>query len=279
MIVGAVVRESWAAIGTTAVVCVTDPYGMDKARSILTAELERIDRAASHYREDSELAQVQRHSGTEVAVSDLLIEAMNAALRSAAVTGGLVDPTKGFGCSWRDVSVSTHTVRIPPGAQLDLGATGKAFAADRAAAQIAAALPDAGVLVSLGGDIATAGPAPAGGWPVFVTDDHRSGPEAQGQTINLQAGALATSGTTVRTGPGGRGHHIIDPRVGRPATTPWRTASVLAETCVAANTASTASIILGTDAPSWLTRHGRSARLVGHGGDVVTVGDWPDGNE
>jgi thiamine biosynthesis lipoprotein len=278
MIVGAIARESWRAIGTTAVVCVTDPYGLDEARRILTAELDRIDRAASHYREDSELTLVQQHSGTDVAVSDLLIEAMNAALLSAAATGGLVDPTKGLGCCWRDVSVSAHTVRIPPGAQLDLGATGKAFAADRAAAQIGAALPGAGVLVSLGGDIATAGPAPAGGWPVFVTDDHRSGTEAEGQTINLHSGALATSGTAVRTGPDGRGHHIIDPRSGASAATPWRTASVLADTCVAANTASTASIILGSDAPDWLMRHRFSARLVGHGGDVVTVGDWPGGH-
>ena len=37
-----------------------------------------------------------------------------------------------------------------------------------------------GVLVSLGGDIATAGPAPAGGWRIHVTDDHRSDATAPG---------------------------------------------------------------------------------------------------
>jgi thiamine biosynthesis lipoprotein len=49
----------------------------------------------------------------------------------------------------------------------------------------------------------------------------------------------------------------------------------LAETCVDANTASTASIILGSGAPDWLARHGFAARLVGHDGDVLRIGEWP----
>ena len=55
-------------------------------------------------------------------------------------------------------------------------------------AEAAAAVGGCGVLVSLGGDIATSGPAPAGGWQIRVTDDHRSDPSAPGQTISIDSG-------------------------------------------------------------------------------------------
>src|SRR5207253_564958 len=83
------------------------------------------------------------------------------------------------------------SARLPPNVQLDLGATAKAWAADRAAAAAAAAT-GSGALVSLGGDIATSGTAPAGGWLIHVTDDHRSDPTAPGQTISTRStGAVA----------------------------------------------------------------------------------------
>ena len=55
----------------------------------------------------------------------------------------------------------------------------------------------------------------------------------------------------------------------------WRTVSVAAATCVDANTASTAAIIRGERAPGWLARQRLPARLVGHGGEIVTVAGWP----
>ena len=64
-----------------------------------------------------------------------------------------------------DEEARTLTV---PGVRLDL-ATAKAWAADQAAARLAAEL-GGGILVSLGGDISVAGQAPAGGWPVRVQD-------------------------------------------------------------------------------------------------------------
>ena len=55
----------------------------------------------------------------------------------------------------------------------------------------------------------------------------------------------------------------------------WRTASVAAVSCVAANTASTAAIVLGEDAPRWLESAGVVARLVRPDGRVVITGGWP----
>ena len=100
---------------------------------------------------------------------------------------------------WRTVIVDAdaRTVRVARGVSLDLGATAKALAADRAAAAARHAA-GCGVLVSFGGDISIAGPPPPGGWPVRVTDDHRSDADAPGQWITLRSGGLATSSTTIR---------------------------------------------------------------------------------
>jgi thiamine biosynthesis lipoprotein len=167
-------------------------------------------------------------------------------------------------------------VRIPAGVRLDLGATAKALAADRAAAAVHAATGD-GVLVSLGGDIATAGPPEIGGWAIHVTDDHRAGPDAPGQTIAIAGGGLATSSTTVRRWLDGDRvmHHIFDPGTGQPVVSVWRTASVAASSCVDANIASTAALVLGQSAPEWLSERGLPSRLVSVSGEAHVVAGWP----
>jgi FAD:protein FMN transferase len=181
---------------------------------------------------------------------------------------------------WRNVLLDHNPprARLAGGAQLDLGATAKARAADRCAEIIAAEL-GCGVLVSLGGDIAAAGPPPAGGWQIRVTDDHAAGPDAPGQTVAISSGGLATSSTTVRSWArdGRRMHHIIDPATGEPARSCWRTVSVAAGSCTDANTASTAAIVRGAGAVAWLRELGLPARLVRENGSVQTTAGWPDG--
>lgn len=192
---------------------------------------------------------------------------------------------------WRAVELDRkhYTLRIPRSVKLDLGATAKAWAADRAALAIHEAV-GCGVLVSLGGDISTAGPAPneephgqaaQAGWQIHVTDDHRSAANAPGQTISIAGGGLATSSTTVRRWRHREQtmHHIIDPASGAPAEAVWRTVSVAASDCADANIAATAAIVRGAGAPEWLAGLGLPARLVGHDGEVLTVGAWPTEDE
>jgi thiamine biosynthesis lipoprotein ApbE len=187
---------------------------------------------------------------------------------------------------WKAVELDRErsTLRIPSGVKLDLGATAKAWAADRAALTISEAA-DCGTLVSLGGDVATAGPAPLGqtvgparaGWQIHVTDDHRSTPDSAGQTVAIVCGGLATSSTMVRRWRHREEtmHHIIDPLSGEPAKEVWRTVSVAARDCADANIAATGAIVRGEGAPQWLAKLGLPARLVDPGGNVRTVGDWP----
>jgi FAD:protein FMN transferase len=181
-------------------------------------------------------------------------------------------------CGWRSVMFDSaaRTVRVPAGVTIDLGATAKAWAADRAT-HAAARAAGCGALVGIGGDIATSGPAPAHGWAVHVTDDHRSDHQAPGQTVTIHAGGLATSSTAVRRWrhEGRTMHHIIDPATGAPTRGTWRTASVAAASCADANIATTAALIRAGTASAWLARLGVPARLVSHTGRVYTIGAWP----
>jgi FAD:protein FMN transferase len=293
------------ALGTTAVVVVTDAGATDAARVVVEAEIAAVDVACSRFREDSEVSRLNASAGVAVTASSLLLEAIEVALRAARITDGLVDPTVGGAMrvlgydrdfaqvdksagplrvsvgrvpGWHLIAIDRgrRSVRIPAGVELDLGATAKALCADRAAAAAFSAT-GSGVLVSLGGDVATAGPAPEGGWTILVTDDHAAPPDAPGQRVAIFSGGLATSGTMARRwARGGRQlHHLVDPATGMPADEVWRTVSVTAGTCVEANTASTASIILGAAAPEWLTDRQLPARLVALDGTVTTVAGWP----
>jgi len=180
---------------------------------------------------------------------------------------------------WRSVEVDRlhGRVRLARRVELDLGATAKALASDRAALAASRAA-GAGVLVSLGGDIAVAGPAPSAGWAVGIADNHSASPSTRLPTVSITRGGLATSSTAVRRWRHGgqEMHHIIDPSSGRPAEVVWRTVTVAAANCVDANTASTAAIIRGQAAPAWLEGLGLPARLVGADGRVVAVGGWPE---
>jgi thiamine biosynthesis lipoprotein len=264
----------WPALGMTALVRTDAPETLVAAYDAVVSELERIDAAASNFRPDSELERLNRAAGRETPIGPLLHEAIAAALRGAKVTGGAVDPT--LTGSYERVELRATTARLPAGVRIDLGATGKALASDRAA-RAAATRTGASVLVALGGDIATAGPAPQQPWTVHVTDDHRSGPDAPGQTVTIAGGALATSSTTTRRQLRGGGTitHIVDPATGSSPTGPWRTVSVAARTCVDANIASTAAIVLGHRAVAQLESWGLAARLTAHDGQVVTTGGWP----
>jgi thiamine biosynthesis lipoprotein len=71
-------------------------------------------------------------------------------------------------------------------------------------------------------------------------------------------------------------HHIVDPRTSLPAPECWTAVSVVAATCVDANIASTAAVVLGDEAPDWLAARGLAARLCNTSGDVIHVGEWEE---
>ncbi|HEY7131815.1 MAG TPA: FAD:protein FMN transferase [Candidatus Limnocylindrales bacterium] len=314
---------AWSALGT-GVRIVVHGTALDAARGVVEELLDRVDRTYSRFRPDSELVALNARAGETVAASPLLLDAIEIALWAARDTNGAVDPTVGRAMraigydidfrqlpadagsleirlepipGWQSVELSRTrgTVRLAPGVELDLGSTGKAWAADLAAAAVAAdararrggasragrASADdrpVGVLVSLGGDIATTGTPPDGGWRILIAEDSETPLDALGETVAIAGGAIATSSTTVRRWRRGETaiHHLVDPRTGAPASSPWRTVTVAAPSCVLANTVATDAITGGSAGFERLLASGRPARLVATEGTIHRLNGWPD---
>jgi thiamine biosynthesis lipoprotein len=297
--------RSFRAIGTTATVVVQDPAGADAAQRILVTELEAIDLACSRFREDSELQTVHANAGHTVEVGGLLFEALEVALHAADRTGGAVDPTIGnalaalgydadldevtsrpatpppalgpvAGYMHVQLNPRVRSVRIPRGVRLDLGSTAKALAADRAAARIADEIRG-GALVSLGGDVAVAGPPPAGGWTVGIARESSTPAEQVDQVVAIRQGGLASSATSVRSWRAGdrEVHHIVDPRTGDCVEPYWVLVSATGSSCVEANVVTTAAIVWGERALAELSGFDQSMRLVRFDGRVTALNGWP----
>lgn len=305
------VATTFRAIGTDHAILATDPDALEPAVRLAQQHLADLDLAASRFRSDSEvsgLARAARRGPVTATVSPLLASYVQAALQTAEVTDGLVDFTVGAAVvaagydadieivrarttgpadlpnslagrhslvpGWGHVRLDGHRLSLPRGCVIDLGASAKAHAADVIAAALAAALPGR-FLVNLGGDIATNGAAAQGGWRIGIEDADGS----TLQTIETRTGttAVTTSSTRHRhwLRDGIPGHHIVDPRTGEVARSPWAQVTCVAETALLANAASTASIVLGSEAPAWLTARGIAARLDSLQGDSTTTPGWP----
>lgn len=262
-----------------------------------------VDDACSRFRDGSELMASAAELERGAEVSPMLASLVNRALEAARLSDGDVDPTLGNHMvsigydtaiagrtdvpsspvtlvdasdgrpAWRRILLRGTFLRVPPGVRLDLGATAKAAAADMAAASITARL-GVGALVSLGGDVATAGPDPTGGWQVRV-QDRETDPVDH---VRLASGwSVARSSTQKRRWEqdGQTRHHILDPQWGLPAAPVWRSVTVVAPSCVTANTMTTAAVVRGRGALDMLRASGRAARLVSAEGEVVRFGGWP----
>src|SRR5436305_1683516 len=94
-----------------------------------------------------------------------------------------------------------------------------------------------------------------------------------GGAVRVLTGGLATSGTAKRRWlrAGVWQHHLIDPRTGRPCATPWQEVTVSAATCLQADVAAKAALLLGEDGPRYLERHGLAGRFIRSEGDALSV--------
>ncbi|MET7279512.1 FAD:protein FMN transferase [Kribbella sp. NPDC005582] len=288
--------RTWTAWSCTVRLTVDDPAVLGAACGELKALMDRVDKAASRFRPDSELSIVNQRGGAMVPVSRLLVDLVDVSLMAASISGGAVDPTVGTAViaagydddietvrrrpappaalpatvpGWQQVQLNRKLalLGVPEGAALDLGATAKAWTADRAALVLSKRYGCA-VLVEIGGDLCAAG-QPAKPWVITVAERA----DDPGVLVTLAHGGLTTSTRTSRSWA--NGHHIIDPRTGLPAAGPWRTASVWAPTAVRANTFSTALVATGEAAVGRLTLAGHPARMVAADGEVTELAGWP----
>ncbi len=301
-------RTTWRALGTEVELQVREAGELGWAAAHARDLLDEVDESCSRFRPDSDLARANARPGRWTTVSPVLVAAVTVALEAAQNTGGRVDPTLGSALeaagydrtfellasasqeptglpallrpgAWREIEVREDAVLVPRGVRLDLGATGKAFAADLVAADLAERLGCPSV-ISVGGDVAVSRPlgcAPHA-WPVAVAETRADLTEHPEDTITVEltAGGLATS--TVRARRWRRGgrdwHHLLDPGTGLPVSGPWRSVTALGHTCSAANTATTAAMVLGAAAPGWLAEHEVAAVLVDGDGHRHATERW-----
>jgi thiamine biosynthesis lipoprotein len=255
-------------------VLVTHPADLQWAGQLIRAETAAVDAVANRLRPDSEINRLPARAGVAQEISPLLADLVAVALDAARATDGDVDPTRadptradptradpaGRRAGWRSVGLHGNRLLLPAGVQLDLTAIAPAVTADRCAAAVHTAT-GGGVLVAVGGDLATAGPAPAGGWRLAVDDETSAVLPAHRRlhaSLVLAGGiAVATRGAAAGPVPG------------------WRSVSVAAATARAAAVWASAAVARGRIAPLWLAGLGAPARLVAPSGRVVTVGGWP----
>ena len=268
----------WMAWGTTVRVEVTEPAALPAARRLVAGIIARAEREAALEFSGAKVHRLTRAVGRPTTVSTSLADLVAVALTAAELSAGAVDLTVGATTlplrraaaghwpertarfpvcvsiqsarprpapGWRTVYRAGRSVAVPAGTCLDLTATAKARTAYLAAARVAGQL-GVGALVELGGDLATAGPAPDGGW--LIAPEHGGGAVAQLQTGNMISSCRAVG--------------IVDPLTGRMVDGPWAAIAVLGPDLVTAKTAAVAALVHGADAEDYLDRLGLTALFV-----------------
>ncbi len=245
-----------------------DPAAVARAVVHVRAIFAREEARFSRFRDDSELSSVNRSAGGWLPVSAPFAEVVGLALDGAAATGGAFDPTvlpamvaagydrdfclidtdveRGTSSAvcgrWREMAVEDDHIFLPAGIGLDLGGLVKGWTADLAAvAAVQDGLPWA--LVNAGGDVRIAG---ASG-PVDIGIEEPTDPATTCCVVRIDGGALATSSVTLRRW-GTDLHHVIDPRIGRPARTPVLQATTWAPSCAEAEISGKRALLEGVPA-------------------------------
>ena len=249
----------------------------------VVAVFARWEGTFSRFLPGSELSAVNASPAWAVGVSPLFAQALAAALDAAAETRGLVDPTLGNALvaagydrdfdelgdddrppgppapsRLRRVRLDGRILMRPPGVALDLNGVVKSLAVDEAAGLVRGT-----GFVSAGGDLAVRGGPVDVGLP-------------GGGAVRVVSGGLATSGTASRRWwrGGEEQHHLVDPRTGRPSTSPWRQVTVSGATCLAADVAAKAAFLHGDGGPDWLDARGLPGRFVDRDGAVAVNESW-----
>lgn len=236
----------------------------EEMQGAIEAELEKLVRQMSHWREDSDLSRFNRAAAGEwVALPEEFFEVLQCALHVARKSGGAFDPALGavveawgFGplgrpgplpkerASWEAIAlrVKTREARQPGGAALDLSAIAKGYAVDC----VARLLERRGVgsfLVEIGGELRGRG----------IKDNRQPwwvGVEGLEVVVALHEISIATSGDYRRffERDGVRYSHTMDPRTGAPVPNGVASVSVIHESTMAADAYSTALAVLGVEA-------------------------------
>jgi thiamine biosynthesis lipoprotein len=242
----------------------TTPQAARSAAEVAAVEIERLEKALSLFRSDSEIVRLNRDGVLPAPTGDML-RAVRLAVEVADATDGLFDPTvqalweayvdwfsisrdRGIppqrliatalqAVDWRKIKLTNHSIVVGGGQRITLNGLGQGYVTDR----IANLLRDRGfsnVLVDLGEQRALGPKHDGSPWLVG-----RRGRPA----IELSNGALATSeGVGCILGANGAVHHLFDPRTGR-SSHRWQTVTIHHHSAAVADALSTAASCASPD--------------------------------
>jgi thiamine biosynthesis lipoprotein len=259
----------------------SDEDGARRWAQVAIDEVRRIEAKFSRYRDDSVITRINRAAGgAPIEVDEETAALLDFGARLHADSGGLFDLTSGVLrrawnfraprvpaqaeidallplIGWHRVEWARPQLRLPQAdMEIDFGGIGKEYAADRAAAALAAAGARHG-FVNLGGDVRGIGARPGSeAWSIAI--QHPREARAFVGTLAVDTGAVATSGDYERffEREGRRYCHILNPRSGRPEVY-WQTVSVAAPVCVAAGACATIAMLMpGESAVAFLRAQG-----------------------
>jgi FAD:protein FMN transferase len=244
--------------------------------SAAVAEVYAFEARLTRFDPRSELCRFNAAAGVRTAVSPLLEEMLGTALDAFALSDGAVNaavlpalvaagydrtiaevrrrpPQVGQAPVGRAVpplgevlEVGEGWARLRRGCAVDLGGVAKGWLADR----LCERLEDA--VVNLGGDLRALGRGPAGeGWAIGLCD---------GSAVLADDAGVATSGTAGRRWAGG--HHLVDPRTGRPSAAAPAAVSVVAADALGAEVLAKVVAIRGPVEGGLLATARGAARIV-----------------
>jgi thiamine biosynthesis lipoprotein len=242
------------------------------------AELQRLERIMTTWRDDSEISLVNAAAGREaVAVGPEALEVIDKSLWISRASGGVFDITfEAMHGLWKfdqDLEervparaaiekarkkIDYRKIQVDPvkgtvklgeaGMRMSLGGIAKGYAVD-AAARVLRAEGLASFFVQAGGDLYVAGAKPDGArYRVGVRDPRGKDPSDFFARLEVEDHAFSTAGDYERSfiRDGKRYHHIIDPRTGYPATAS-RSVTVWAKDAFTADAVDDAVFILGPE--------------------------------
>jgi thiamine biosynthesis lipoprotein len=245
--------------------------------NLAIADVQRIERRYSRYREDSVLSAINRtaNQGDSIQIDEETLALLNYADTCYQQSNGLFDITSGIlrkawnfkslsiptdkqikallpRIGWEKVTINDSLLCFAErGMQLDFGGIGKEYAVDRAATICMQQGIKHG-LVDLGGDIKIIGPHADGRpWSVGIRHPRKSGQLMA--SINVSSGGVASSGDYERCIllNGKRYSHILNPQTGWPVRG-FSSITVVADQCVVAGSLATISMLKEKQGNRWI---------------------------
>jgi thiamine biosynthesis lipoprotein len=266
--------ESQNIMGTR---CTVELWSEDKARgqaamASVFADMHRIDRLMSTWKEDTEISRVNREGSKHpVKVSEELFRLLQESVKYSELTRGAFDITyasvgylydfkKGVhpdqksidaalpGVDWRQMVLDEKSFTVffkRPGMRIDLGGIAKGHSVDKGI-EILQKLGITRAMVNAGGDTRIIGDRFGKPWVVGLR--HPDQPGKSYLTIPIVDSAFSTSGDYERyfDEDGKRFHHIIDPKTGDSARK-IRAVTVIAPTATRSDALTKSVFIMGAE--------------------------------